>query len=137
MLKASLKIKIRFSEIDAMRVVWHGAYVKYLEDAREFFGKIFHLDYSLIEREGFYAPIVDMSIQYKQPLTYDMQPEVTIIYQPTEAAKLVFNYEIRNAATGELMATAHTIQVFMTHQHELQWTNPEFYERWKQENAAY
>ena len=114
-----------------MRVVWHGAYVKYLEDAREHFGKVFELSYDLIEREGFFAPIVDMSIQYKKPLTYDMEPEVTIIYRSTEAAKIVFDYEICDTATGDLMVTAHTIQVFMDRNYELLWTNPEFYEQWK------
>ena len=130
-LRTTVRFKIRFSEIDAMRVVWHGAYVKYLEDAREHFGKVFELSYDLIEREGYFAPIVDMSIQYKKPLTYNMEPEITIIYRPTEAAKIVFDYEIRDTATGEIMVTAHTIQVFMERNYELMWTNPEFYERWK------
>ena len=40
-MKATLPFKIRFSEIDAMHVVWHGAYAKYLEDAREHFGQVY------------------------------------------------------------------------------------------------
>ena len=114
-----------------MRVVWHGAYVKYLEDAREHFGKTFNLSYDLIEREGFFAPIVDMSIQYKKPLIYNMEPEVTITYCPKEAAKIVFDYEIRDTISDELIATARTIQVFMDHHYELIWDNPPFYETWK------
>lgn len=50
LLQSSLRFRIRFSEIDAMRVVWHGAYAKYFEDAREQFGKDYGLDYLLIER---------------------------------------------------------------------------------------
>ena len=130
-LKTSLRFKIRFSEIDAMRVVWHGAYVKYLEDAREHFGKMFELSYDLIEREGYFAPIVDMSVQYKRPLTYNMEPEVTITYHPTEAAKIVFDYEIHDTVSNELIATARTIQVFMDHHYELIWDNPPFFEAWK------
>ena len=34
----SCKVKVRFSEVDSMAVVWHGNYVKYLEDGREAFG---------------------------------------------------------------------------------------------------
>ena len=37
------KIEVRFSEVDSMSVVWHGNYVKYLEDGREAFGKEFGL----------------------------------------------------------------------------------------------
>ena len=38
-LTASKDIEVRFSEVDMMKVVWHGAYPLYLEDAREAFGE--------------------------------------------------------------------------------------------------
>lgn len=28
------KIKVRFSEVDSMKIVWHGEYIKYFEDGR-------------------------------------------------------------------------------------------------------
>lgn len=130
-LKASLDFKIRFSEIDAMRVVWHGAYAKYFEDAREFFGKKFDLGYELIEANGFFAPIVELNFQYKQPLRYGMTPTIDIIYRPTDAAKIVFDYEIRDSANGELMVTGHSVQVFMDKGYQLIWESPEFYQNWK------
>ena len=55
-LQSTFTIKIRFSEIDAMRVVWHGAYAKYFEDAREYFGNIYGLSYTQIEENGYFAP---------------------------------------------------------------------------------
>lgn len=130
-LQSTFTIKIRFSEIDAMRVVWHGAYAKYFEDAREYFGNTYGLSYTLIEENGYFAPIVDLSFQYKKPLTYGMMPEITITYSFTEAAKIVFDYEIRNAATQEIMVTGHSVQVFMDRNYELVWINPPFYEEWK------
>ena len=114
-----------------MRVVWHGAYAKYFEDAREYFGNIYGLSYTQIEENGYFAPIVDLSFQYKNPLTYGMTPEITITYRFTEAAKIVFDYEIRNAATQEVMVTGHSVQVFMDRNYELVWINPPFYEEWK------
>lgn len=129
-LKSTFRFKIRFSEVDAMRVVWHGAYVKYLEDAREYFGQEYGLDYNLIVDNGYYAPIVDMSIQYKQPLKYGMQPEMTISYCPSEAAKIVFEYEIRHPEDGSIMATGRTVQVFMDPNYQLVWDMPAFYTEW-------
>ena len=32
-------LRVRFSEVDSMRVVWHGEYVRYFEDGREAFGE--------------------------------------------------------------------------------------------------
>lgn len=130
-IQTSFQFKIRFSEIDAMRVVWHGAYTKFFEDAREQFGAVFGLGYNIFEKNGVFAPLVDLSIQYKKPLRYGMQPEMTITYIPSEAAKIIFNYEIRDPESQEIMATAHSVQVFMNLDYELIWFNPPFYEEWK------
>ncbi len=130
-LKKTIRLKIRFSEVDAMRVVWHGVYAKYFEDAREAFGNEFHLGYDLIEKNGFFAPLVDLSIQFKQPLRYGMTPEITIVYKSTDAAKIVFDYEIRNPEDDSLMTTGRTVQVFMDADYQLMWGTPTFYENWK------
>ena len=45
MLSSKIEIPIRFSEVDSLRVVWHGHYVKFFEDGRETFGKEFGLGY--------------------------------------------------------------------------------------------
>ena len=43
-LTASKEFDVRFSEVDAMNVVWHGAYPLYFEDAREAFGARYGLE---------------------------------------------------------------------------------------------
>ena len=130
-LKATVPLKIRFSEVDSMNIVWHGSYVMYFEDAREAFGKKYGLAYLDIFGNGFYAPLVDLSFKYKSPITYDMKPEITITYKPVDAAKIVFDYEITNPENGEVLATGHSVQVFMDLNYQLVWTNPDFYEEWK------
>lgn len=114
-----------------MGVVWHGSYVQYLEDAREAFGEKYNLGYLRFFGEGYYAPLVDVQLKYKQPVIYGMHPEIEIIYRPTDAAKIVFDYAITNE--GNLMATAHTVQVFMDKQYKLVLGNPPFFEKWKEQ----
>ena len=130
-LKATVPLNIRFSEVDSMNIVWHGSYVMYFEDAREAFGKKYGLAYLDIFGNGFYAPLVDLSFKYKSPITYDMKPEITITYKPVDAAKIVFDYEITNPENGDVLATGHSVQVFMDLNYQLVWTNPDFYEEWK------
>ncbi len=130
-LKATVPLKIRFSEVDSMNIVWHGSYVMYFEDAREAFGKKYGLAYLDIFGNGFYAPLVDLSFKYKSPITYDMKPEITITYKPVDAAKIVFDYEITNPENGDVLATGHSVQVFMDLNYQLVWANPDFYEKWK------
>ena len=38
-MKVTVYHKVSFYEMDPMQVVWHGEYVRYLEDGREAFGR--------------------------------------------------------------------------------------------------
>jgi acyl-CoA thioester hydrolase len=130
-LSTSKEIEVRFSEVDSMNIVWHGAYALYFEDAREAFGAKYGLGYLDIFGSGFYAPLVDLSFHYKLPLIYGHKARVDIFYQPTEAAKIVFDYEIRAADDNRLIATGKSVQVFLDMKYQLVWENPQFYEEWK------
>lgn len=131
-LKTSKTLDIRFSEVDSMKVVWHGSYMLYFEDAREAFGKEYGLEYMRMADEGYYAPLVDLQFHYRKPITYGMRPRIDIIYRPTLSAKIVFDYEIHDPETEELMASGTSVQVFMDKNYQLVWSSPEFYEKWKQ-----
>lgn len=126
------QFEIRFSEVDIMNVVWHGSYPLYFEDAREAFGKEYDLSYQRYIDEGVFAPIVELNIKYRRPLTYGMKPVVRITYVPTESAKIIFDYEIVNPEDGTVFVTARSIQVFMDHNYQLQWDNPPFFKEWKE-----
>ena len=130
-LTTSKDIEVRFSEVDMMKVVWHGAYPLYLEDAREAFGEKFGLTYQGYLDNQVYAPIVDMQIQYKYPLRHGVKARIDITYRPTEAAKIVFDYEIRDKETNLLYCKARTVQVFMDMDYNLILLNPDFFENWK------
>ena len=131
-LEASKLLDIRFSEVDSMNVVWHGSYMLYFEDARELFGQQYDLTYMGYLRHGYYAPMVEMNIQWKKPIRYGMRPRIDIIYRPTVAAKVVFDYEIHDTADESLIATAHSVQVFMDLSYQLVLYSPKFYEEWQQ-----
>jgi len=129
---ATKEVEIRFSEVDSMGVVWHGHYAIYFEDAREAFGAKYGLEYLMMYDKGFFEPIVELTFKYKRVLIYGMKPEITITYRPCEAAKIIFDYEIRDTETGEVVVTGHSVQVFMDKDsHQLVLTSPDFYEEWK------
>ena len=131
-LSASRNIEIRFSEVDSMHVVWHGNYAKFFEDAREAFGEKYGLDYLTIYGAGYFAPLVELTFKYKRPLRYGDKAEIRIYYRPTEAAKLVFDYEIMLTDTREVALTGHSVQVFMEKDgYQMIWGNPPFFEEWK------
>lgn len=132
-LKAIKDFDIRFNEVDSMKIVWHGSYSFYFEDAREEFGKKYGLDYLTIFNNGYYAPLTELSFKYKKPITYGMQPRIEITYIPTETAKIVFDYAIYDNADNSLIATGHSVQVFLDHNYQLVWYSPDFYLEWKKQ----
>jgi acyl-CoA thioester hydrolase len=131
-LKASKEVEVRFSEVDSMNIVWHGSYALYFEDAREAFGLKYGLGYLDIFGNGYYAPLVELTFNYKKPMVYGKKARVEISYRNTAAAKIIFDYEIFDVENGALIATGHSIQVFLDKQYQLIWINPPFYEAWKQ-----
>ena len=135
-LSAEKIIDIRFSEVDSMSIVWHGSYVQYFEDAREEFGRKYHLEYLRIYDNGYYAPLVELKLNYKQPLQYQHQARVVITFRPTDAAKIVFDYEVFDLETNRLAATGHSVQVFIDRERNLVLQTPEFYQKWKEENGV-
>lgn len=127
----SVQIKVRFSEVDSLKIVWHGNYLKYFEDAREDFGAKSGLTYLDFFDAGFVTPIVSSSIQHKSPLFYGSEAIVTIRLIASRAAKIIHEYTVVDSVTKKLVATGETIQVFLDNEGVLQLTVPDFYEEWK------
>jgi acyl-CoA thioester hydrolase len=66
-------------------------------------------------------------------LKYGDEAMVEIVYFDTPAAKIIFKYNICNAATGIPVATGETVQVFLSiADNSLSLSNPAFFEKWKQ-----
>lgn len=134
-LKSETEIRVRFSEVDSMQIVWHGSYAKYFEDGREAFGlKYPGLGYMDVYKSGYAIPLVDMQIQYKRPLRYNETAIIETHYISTKAAKICFEYEIRRASDNVVVAIGSTTQVFLDNENlELQLISPEFYLNWKKQ----
>ncbi|MCD4791868.1 MAG: acyl-CoA thioesterase [Bacteroidales bacterium] len=127
------KIKIRFSEVDSMGIVWHGNYVKYLEDGREAFGKKYGLSYmGVYNNYGYMIPMVKLDINYKNQLFYEDEAVLKITLIDNPAAKICFEYELIRKSDNILILTAETIQVFMNKNRQLELNMPEFFDEWKE-----
>ena len=134
-LTAEKEFDIRFSEVDSMNIVWHGSYSLYFEDAREAFGKKYNLEYLYMFDQGYFAPLVELHFEYKKPLKYKDRAKIVISYRDTESAKLIFDYKIFLLPSNELIASGHSVQVFLDTNYNLMWSHPEFILKWKKNNG--
>ena len=128
-------IKIRFNEIDALGIVWHGHYIRFFEEGREAFGEKHGLTYLDIQKMGFVVPVVDISCEYKRPLTYGDSAILETTFENNPAAKLCFRYRILSGENGEVIATGSSTQVFLDDkERQLQLMAPAFFSEWKKRN---
>jgi len=131
-LSIEFPLNIRFSDTDAMGVVWHGNYLRFFEDGREEFGKKFDLQYLDMHSHGYFMPIVKSEINHKSPIYYGDNVKLVITHIPQRSAKLIFEYQIINRDNSAICATGKTIQVFLTVKERLLELNtPQFYLDWK------
>ena len=92
------RVRVKFSEIDSMRRVWHGAYVTYFEDGRESFGRHYPgIGYAGMQRSGIYAPIYDLHLRFYAPLVLDDVAVVHTRYVYHPGARLDFEYKVYRA----------------------------------------
>ena len=118
-LEETTALRVRFQEVDSLRIVWHGHYVSYFEEGRRAFGRKFGLDYPVFIEHHLAAPVVHLSVNYLAPARMNDTLAVTARLFRSEAAKLEFAYEIRRSGDNLLLATGSTIQAFTTLDGEL------------------
>lgn len=122
--------KVRFSECDPLGIVWHGHYILYFEDGREAFGKEHGISYLDVQKNGFATSITKTQTEHLHPLKYGENYTVVTTYIPSQAAKMIFEYQIFNEE-GKIVCKGKTEQVFIDNDGNLQLYNPPFYQQWK------
>jgi len=136
-LEFSTQVTVRFQEVDALRIVWHGHYLSYFESGRVAFGKEYGLNYTDFVNAQLITPVVHASCDYIRSATFGDEITVVTRLYPQVSARLHYHFEIQRSSDGELLATGETVHVFSDMNNELCLTIPKFmaewYARWKPE----
>lgn len=107
---SELEIKIPFYDLDPMNIVWHGNYIKYLEQAR---CKLFSdLNYTYVDmRDDFYAyPVAKMDVKYIKPAFFEQDIIIKTELIEIEPA-MIIKYEIFDKQTKDKIFKATTMQI--------------------------
>lgn len=107
---AEVRLSPAFHDLDPMDVVWHGHYLKYLELARCALLQSFDYDYPQMRDSGYAWPVVDMRTKYVRPARYGQALVVRAELLEYEH-RLKIGYEVRDAASGEVLTRATSVQV--------------------------
>ncbi len=134
-LRFKVERQVRFEEVDALGIVWHGRYPSYLEDARGGLGQRYGINYLDFHKNNVIAPIKKMHLDYHKPLAYPDVFTIEGILHWSEAARLDYEYIITDR-DGEVTTTGYTVQVMLDLDKNLCMVLPPFYSefcrRWKE-----
>jgi acyl-CoA thioester hydrolase len=79
---------------------------------------------------------VSLDCKYQKPLRYGDKVLVETTFHDTKAAKINFEYKLFHLPSGDLVATGHSMQVFLDSKtNSLLLNNPPFFEAWKNEHG--
>jgi len=118
-------VPVRFYEVDAFGVVWHGHYACYLEIGRLYLSEKLGLSLDEMRRMGVYAPLVELKIKYKAFARFGDVLVVKTGILPTEKASLTFKYIIERKSDAALIAEAETTHVLLTLDGKMLYQAPE------------
>lgn len=104
------KIKVAFFDLDPMNIVWHGNYVKYLEQARcDFFDKL-NYNYTDMYNDGVMYPIAKMDFKFIKSAKFGEELTVKCTLKELEPA-IIIKYEIYSGEDKILTATTMQMEV--------------------------
>ncbi len=107
----TIRRRLRFSEVDALGIAWHGRYPAFFEEAHTELGHKVGLTYAAFRKAGVAAPVVQFHVDYFKPLRLDEMFSVTASLHWSDGARLNTEYRIENE-TGETAGTGYTVQMF-------------------------
>lgn len=118
------EVVVAFHDIDVMAVVWHGHYLKYLENARWALMDRLGYGYDVMVASGYLWPIIEAHVRYIRPARFGDRLDVVASLVEWHN-RLVINYLITESGTRARVARARTVQVAVERASgELQFASP-------------
>jgi acyl-CoA thioester hydrolase len=100
---------------DYSGVVWHGAYITWMEEARIECLKSIGIDFVDVVKMGCDLPVVEMSLRYHRSLTMGSEAVVKCKVQNLDGVRIKWDYEIQSTdrETTYLTGTVALVAVDM------------------------
>ncbi|MBK6338538.1 MAG: acyl-CoA thioesterase [Bacteroidetes bacterium] len=105
-------IRVKYADVDAMGVVYHGNYAQFFEAGRAEAFRNLGYTYKNFEADGFSLPVVEMKTRFLKPAKYDDLITISTIIKTFPSRKLTIFTELYNEL-GELITNAEISFIFV------------------------
>lgn len=114
MLRSDTTVTVRYAETDMMGIVYHGAYLPWLEVGRTQLLREHGVPYHELEADGFRLPVLELAVKYHRPALYDDVVEIRTTLRERPSIRIRLEYELRRGE--DLLLTAWTQHAFVDRQ---------------------
>ena len=106
--KTEYSLRISFEDLDPMNIVWHGNYMKYMEQARcDMLAKL-NYTYMDMKKENVGYPVAKMKVKYIKPSTLN---DVLTVVTSVEMIEPSLNLKYEIYKNNEKIFEATTMQI--------------------------
>lgn len=95
------EIRVYYADTDAYGVVWHGAYLRWLEAGRiEYTDKVLGLDLKKMQEDGCILPVIELNIKYRLSAKLDENLILETEVEELRPSAIIFKQTLKNKDTG-------------------------------------
>lgn len=105
--------KVQYYETDQMGIVHHSNSIRWFEEARTWMMDEMQFGYEKMEAMNILVPVLEASAKYVSMVKFGETVEISTRIIQFTGVKMVIEYEIRDAANGELRTTGQTKHAFL------------------------
>ena len=117
---------VYYGDTDAYGVVWHGAYLRWMEKGRVLLCEEIGVDFNdLKENKDVLLPVSSLNIRYKSSAKIGEKISVTTTISRITTISVTFHQVISNAETGQVHTDAELVGVAVNNEGKLYRRFPE------------
>lgn len=108
--KFTIKERVRWGDVDAARIIFYGAYIRFFEYAETELFREVGLQYGVMFDDlKIWLPRVHLECDFRRAARLDDLLEVTVFVGRFGTKSMRLNFEVRRNGEEDLIATAHFV----------------------------
>jgi acyl-CoA thioester hydrolase len=113
LLQDVLQLRVRYSETDQMGTFYNSRALEWFECGRtEWMRRKLRLSYAELEAKGVFLPLVEAHLEFQGGARYDDLLDITSTAALFGRARIRFDVQIGQHATGKPVVRGHTVHAF-------------------------
>lgn len=102
--------RVRYQETDRMGIVYHSNYIIWFDMGRTEFMRSLGYEYSQLEKDGIWLPIIEVGCKYKSPALYDDEITIETYIEELTRVRIKFRYKVFRGE--DVLVEGFTVQAF-------------------------